>query len=54
MTYEELDKEIEITLKRNRAAIQRARKRSERLARAAERSELTLERAFKRLRQSLR
>lgn len=54
MTYEELDKEIERVLKWNRAAIQRAGKRSQRLIRAAERSEPALERALERLRQNVR
>lgn len=54
MTHEELDKEIERTLKRNRAAIQRAGKRAERLIRAAERSEPAFERALEKLRQSVR
>jgi hypothetical protein len=54
MNYDELDKEIERTLERNQAAIQRANRRSERLTRAAERSNAVLERAFTRLRQSIR
>lgn len=54
MTHEELNKEIERTLKRNRAAIQRAGQRSQRLIRAAERSEPAVERALEKLRQGVR
>jgi hypothetical protein len=54
MTRAELDKEVERLLRRNQAAIQRARKRSERLARTAKRSDPALERALERLRQTVR
>jgi hypothetical protein len=54
MTPEELNKEIARVLRQNQAAIQRARKRSERLTRTAERSDPALERALERLRQSVR
>lgn len=54
MTHAELDKQAERLLKRNEAAIQRARNRSERLIRIAERSDPALERALERLRQSVR
>jgi len=54
MTHEELNREIERTLKRNRVAIQRAGKRSQRLIRAAERSEPAVERALEKLRQGAR
>ncbi len=54
MTYEELDKQIERILKRNRSVIHRAQKGSERFARTAERLDPALERALERLRQSVR
>jgi hypothetical protein len=54
MTPDELNKEIDRLLRRNQAAIQRARKRSERLTRTAERSDPALERALNQLRQSVR
>lgn len=54
MTHQELDRHIERTLRRNEAAIQRARTRSEQLVRIAERSDPALERALERLRQSVR
>lgn len=54
MTYEELDRQIERTLRRNHLMIQRARERSERFTRTAERLDPALERALERLRQSVR
>lgn len=54
MTHEELDRQIERTLKRNNAAIQRARKRSGRLIRTAERFDPAFDRALEKLRQSVR
>lgn len=54
MNYEELDKQIERTLKRNQMMIQRARERSERFTRTAELLDPALERALERLRQSVR
>jgi hypothetical protein len=53
MTHEDLDKQIEGTLKRNQAAIRRA-KRPQRLIRIAERSDPALERALEKLRQNVR
>jgi hypothetical protein len=54
MTYEELDKQVERILKRNQLVIQRAKSRSERFTRTAERLDPALERALERLRQSVR
>ncbi|HWN73592.1 MAG TPA: hypothetical protein VNN15_07295 [Solirubrobacterales bacterium] len=51
MTQDELDRQIEETLKRNRAAIERARKHSGKLIRAAERFDPAFDRALERLRQ---
>jgi hypothetical protein len=51
MTQKELDKQIERTLRRNRAAIERARKHSGSLIRTAERIDPAFDRALERLRQ---
>jgi len=50
MTHEELDRKIEVTLRENQAAIQRARTRSGSLIRAAERLDPDFDRAIERLR----
>lgn len=54
MTDEQLDKRVERTLRRNAAAIKRARSRSQNLNRLAELSEPILERAFRELRRGIR
>jgi hypothetical protein len=54
MTHQELDRQVEKTLKRNQEAIQRARTTSGRLIRIAKRSDPALERALERLRQGVR
>jgi hypothetical protein len=54
MTHAELDRQIELTLRRNNAALQRANKRSGRLIRAAEKFDPAFDRALERLRQSAR
>ena len=54
MTHAELDKQIELTLRRNNAALQRASKRSGRLIRAAERFDPAFDRALEKLRQAVR
>jgi hypothetical protein len=54
MTHAELNRQIELTLKRNRAALQRASKRSGRLIRAAEKYDPAFDRALERLRQGVR
>jgi hypothetical protein len=54
MTHTELDRQIELTLRRNNAALQRASKRSGRLIRAAEKFDPAFDRALKRLRQGAR
>jgi hypothetical protein len=51
MTHEELERKIEMTLRENQAAIQRARKRSGSLVRAAERFDPAFDRALEKLRQ---
>lgn len=51
MTNEQIDKRVARTLKRNQAVIKRAHNRGTRLNRAAERSAIILDRAFKQLRQ---
>ncbi len=51
MTPEQLNKQVERTLKRNRAAIQQASSRGQRLRRAAERSTYVIDRAMRQLRQ---
>jgi hypothetical protein len=51
MSQEQIDKRVEQTLRRNRAAIKRANNRGQRLNRAAEQSAILLDRAFKQLRQ---
>jgi hypothetical protein len=50
MTQEQLNKQVERTLKRNEAAIKRVRSRGQRLQRAAERSTLIVDRAVRQLR----
>jgi len=50
MTHQELDKQIERTLRQNRAAIRRVRKRSDSLIRAAERLDPAFDRAIEKLR----
>lgn len=54
MTHAELDRKIEITLRENQAAIQRARKRSGSLIRTAERFDPAFDRAIERLRKYVR
>lgn len=54
MTYDELDRQAEKILRRNQLMIQRARERSERFTRTAERLDPALERALERLRQAVR
>jgi hypothetical protein len=54
MTDEQLDKRVERTLRRNRAAIKRANESAKRLDRFAELSEPILERAFRVLRRGIR
>lgn len=54
MTNEQLDKRVERTLRRNRAAIKRANESGQRLNRLAELSEPVLERAFRELRRGIK
>jgi hypothetical protein len=54
MSDEQLDRRVERTLKRNAAAIKRARSRSQSLSRLAELSEPILDRAFRELRRGIR
>ena len=54
MTREELDREIEVTLARNRAALERADAHTREFERLAVIHTITTERAFRRLRESLR
>lgn len=54
MTHAELDKQIELTLRRNNAALQRASERSGKLIRAAEKFDPAFDRALERLRQGVR
>ncbi|HWO82235.1 MAG TPA: hypothetical protein VNM38_00395 [Solirubrobacterales bacterium] len=54
MTHAELDRQIEQTLRRNNAALQRASKRSGRLIRAAEKLDPAFDRALEQLRQGVR
>lgn len=51
MRSDELNKRIERTLKRNRALIEQAQRRGERLDRAAARSVRVIDRAMRHLRQ---
>lgn len=50
MTLEQLNRQVERTLKRNEAAIKRASGRGQRLQRAAERSTYIVDRAMRQLR----
>lgn len=52
MRSDELNKRIERTLKRNRALIEQAARRGERVDRAAERSVRVVDRAMRHLRRS--
>jgi hypothetical protein len=54
MTHQELERQVERTLKRNQEAIQRVRTSSGRLIRAAEKFDPAFDRALERLRQSAR
>ena len=54
MTHAELDRQIELILRRNNAALERAGKRSGRLIRAAEKCDPAFDRALERLRQGVR
>lgn len=54
MTYEQIHKRVERTLRLNRAAIKRADESAQRLDRLAEMSEPILERAFRELRRGIR
>jgi hypothetical protein len=54
MTQAELHRQIELTLRRNSAALQRASKQSGRLIRAAEKLDPAFDRALEKLRQSAR
>jgi hypothetical protein len=51
MTPEQLTKRVERTLKRNQAAVKQANNRGQRLSRAAERSNVVVDRAIRRLRE---
>lgn len=51
MAQEQINKRVERTLKRNQAAVKQANNRGQRLNRAAERSSVVIDRAFKQLRQ---
>jgi hypothetical protein len=53
MTDEQLDKWVERTLRRNKAAVKRARSRSQSLSRLAEQSTPILDRAFRQLRRGI-
>jgi hypothetical protein len=54
MTYEQIHRRVERTLKLNRAAVKRANESGQRLNRFAELSEPILERAFRELRRGMR
>jgi hypothetical protein len=54
MIHAELDRQIELTLRRNNAALQRASKHSGRLIRVAEKFDPAFDRALERLRQGTR
>lgn len=54
MTYEQIHKRVERTLRLNRAAVKRANESAQRLDRLAELSEPILDRAFRELRRGIR
>jgi hypothetical protein len=54
MTHAELDRQIELTLRRNNEALQRAGKRTGRLIRVAEKFDPAFDRALERLRHGVR